>query len=99
MQQCNVGCPRTLPLPLLLHPGAQRPMTPLLLPPLLLLQEAGKRLGSKAGTDEIKQHPWFAGINWALVRNQAPPFVVPRKSSISGEAMAAAAPCSPARLP
>lgn len=49
------------------------------------LQDPSKRLGSKAGADEIKRHPWFAGVHWALVRHQAPPFVIPRKSSISGE--------------
>lgn len=53
--------------------------------PPLPLQEPGKRLGSKAGADEIKRHPWFAGINWALVRQQAPPFVTPRRSSVGGE--------------
>ncbi|KAL4448889.1 hypothetical protein ABPG77_007606 [Micractinium sp. CCAP 211/92] len=49
----------------------------------LLNKDPSKRLGSKAGADEIKRHPWFAGVNWALVRHQAPPFVIPRKSSIS----------------
>ena len=57
---------------------------PSLHPPLplcLLLQDAGKRLGARAGADDIKRHPWFAGVNWALVRSQTPPFVSPNKAS------------------
>jgi serine/threonine protein kinase len=51
----------------------------------LLNKEPGKRLGSKAGADEIKRHPWFAATNWALVRQQSPPFVTPRRSSAGAE--------------
>lgn len=53
-------------------------------------QEPGKRLGAKAGADEIKRHPWFADINWALVRHKEPPFVIPRRSSVGGECLAVA---------
>ena len=42
---------------------------------LLLLQDPAKRLGARAGGDEVKQHPWFSSINWALLRCQTPPFV------------------------
>ncbi|KAL4857414.1 Phototropin-1B [Chlorella vulgaris] len=51
---------------------------------LLLHKEANKRLGSRAGADEIKRHAWFNGINWALVRNQPPPFVTPVKTAVHG---------------
>ncbi|EFN51280.1 hypothetical protein CHLNCDRAFT_141214 [Chlorella variabilis] len=51
----------------------------------LLAKEASKRVGSRAGADEIKRHAWFAGLNWALVRNQKPPFVTPRKTSTSSD--------------
>ncbi len=42
--------------------------------PFHALQDPQQRLGAVAGADEIKQHPWFAGINWALVHNEKPPF-------------------------
>ena len=31
------------------------------------------RLGSKTGASEVKQHKWFAKINWGLLRNTEPP--------------------------
>ena len=34
-----------------------------------------------AGADEIKQHPWFANIHWALIRNQKPPYVPSRSAA------------------
>lgn len=33
----------------------------------------------QAGAEEIKKHPWFDSINWALLRHQQPPYV-PRKA-------------------
>lgn len=39
----------------------------------LLHRDPANRLGSKRGADEIKQHPFFRGIHWALVRCQGPP--------------------------
>lgn len=48
----------------------------------LLTKDAKERLGAVAGAEEIKQHPWFDGINWALVRNQTPPYIPGRRSSI-----------------
>ncbi|KZT12977.1 Pkinase-domain-containing protein [Laetiporus sulphureus 93-53] len=33
------------------------------------------RLGSKSGASEVKQHKWFAKINWGLLRNTQPPIV------------------------
>nr|AML77259.1 putative LOV domain-containing protein [Aristida stricta] len=39
----------------------------------LLHRDPANRLGSYEGANEIKQHPFFRGINWALVRATAPP--------------------------
>ena len=45
----------------------------------LLERDAKKRLGSIAGAEDIKQHPFFKDINWALLRNTVPPYV-PKES-------------------
>lgn len=34
----------------------------------LLHRDPKKRLGSREGANEVKQHPFFRGVNWALVR-------------------------------
>nr|AML78962.1 putative LOV domain-containing protein [Stemona tuberosa] len=39
----------------------------------LLHRDPSNRLGSCEGANEIKQHPFFRGINWALVRCMDPP--------------------------
>ncbi|KAM1447449.1 hypothetical protein EV2_006598 [Malus domestica] len=39
----------------------------------LLHRDPKNRLGSQEGADEIKRHPFFKGINWALVRCMNPP--------------------------
>ncbi|XP_054781303.1 serine/threonine-protein kinase D6PKL2 [Prosopis cineraria] len=39
----------------------------------LLVKDPQKRLGFKRGATEIKQHPFFEGINWALIRSIHPP--------------------------
>ncbi|KAK1373644.1 putative LOV domain-containing protein [Heracleum sosnowskyi] len=39
----------------------------------LLHKDPKNRLGAREGANEIKQHPFFHGINWALVRCQSPP--------------------------
>ncbi|XP_024973676.1 phototropin-1 [Cynara cardunculus var. scolymus] len=39
----------------------------------LLHRDPKNRLGSHEGANEIKRHPFFRGINWALVRCQNPP--------------------------
>ncbi|KAE8729411.1 Protein kinase G11A [Hibiscus syriacus] len=39
----------------------------------LLVKEPENRLGSVKGAAEIKQHPFFEGINWALIRCAIPP--------------------------
>lgn len=39
----------------------------------LLHRDPKNRLGSHEGASEVKRHPFFRGINWALVRCQDPP--------------------------
>lgn len=39
----------------------------------LLVKEPENRLGSEKGAAEIKQHPFFQGLNWALIRCAVPP--------------------------
>nr|AML78772.1 putative LOV domain-containing protein [Platyspermation crassifolium] len=39
----------------------------------LLHRDTKNRLGSREGANEVKRHPFFRGINWALVRCQNPP--------------------------
>ncbi|XP_044506399.1 serine/threonine-protein kinase D6PKL1-like [Mangifera indica] len=39
----------------------------------LLVKEPDNRLGSMKGAAEIKQHPFFEGLNWALIRCATPP--------------------------
>ncbi|KAJ8534747.1 hypothetical protein K7X08_016475 [Anisodus acutangulus] len=41
----------------------------------LLVKEPQHRLGVKRGASEIKQHPFFEGVNWALIRSSTPPEV------------------------
>ncbi|XP_057947769.1 serine/threonine-protein kinase D6PKL2 [Malania oleifera] len=39
----------------------------------LLVKDPQKRLGYKRGATEIKQHPFFESVNWALIRSIHPP--------------------------
>lgn len=39
----------------------------------LLMKEPENRLGSEKGAAEIKNHPFFEGLNWALIRCAIPP--------------------------
>lgn len=39
----------------------------------LLHRDPKNRLGSYEGANEIKQHPFFKGVNWALIRCMNPP--------------------------
>uniref|UniRef100_A0A0D9WPE7 Protein kinase G11A n=1 Tax=Leersia perrieri TaxID=77586 RepID=A0A0D9WPE7_9ORYZ len=41
----------------------------------LLVKDPQQRLGCKRGATEIKQHPFFEGVNWALIRCASPPEV------------------------
>ncbi|KAJ1296231.1 hypothetical protein BS78_01G284000 [Paspalum vaginatum] len=60
----------------------------------LLAKEPQSRLGVKRGAAEIKQHPFFEGVNWALIRCSTPPGV-PR----AVEPAAVAVPAKPAPPP
>ena len=41
----------------------------------LLVKDPQQRLAYKRGATEIKQHPFFDGVNWALIRSMTPPHV------------------------
>ncbi|CAL1374076.1 unnamed protein product [Linum trigynum] len=41
----------------------------------LLIKDPARRLGSTLGAMAIKHHPFFDGVNWALLRCRKPPFV------------------------
>ncbi|KAL2916919.1 serine/threonine protein kinase, AGC [Polyrhizophydium stewartii] len=41
----------------------------------LLIKDEAKRLGSRAGAADVKAHPFFKSINWALLRNLKPPII------------------------
>ncbi|XP_062199069.1 serine/threonine-protein kinase D6PK-like [Phragmites australis] len=62
----------------------------------LLIKEPQHRLAYKRGATEIKQHPLFEGVNWALIRCATPPDIpkpveIPRAvASSSQKAMPAA---------
>ncbi|KAJ9672437.1 hypothetical protein PVL29_025876 [Vitis rotundifolia] len=64
----------------------------------LLVKEPQHRLAYKRGATEIKQHPFFEGVNWALIRCASPPEVpkpveierVPAPAASSSEKAAAA---------
>lgn len=43
----------------------------------LLVKDPARRMGSTMGASAIKHHPFFQGVNWALLRCTAPPFVPP----------------------
>lgn len=59
----------------------------------LLVKDPAQRLGTQAGAEEIKTHPWFADLNFALLRHQTPPYV-PRKAAQPAAAAAAAMPAA-----
>ncbi|GMY23891.1 serine/threonine-protein kinase kipk2, partial [Fagus crenata] len=54
----------------------------------LLIKEPESWLGSVKGAAEIKQHPFFEGLNWALIRCAVPP-ELPKSSDIESPATAA----------
>jgi serine/threonine protein kinase len=51
----------------------------------LLERDPRRRMGAARGAAEIKRHPFFAGVDWALIRCVAPP-VVPDKEAAASPA-------------
>ncbi|KAE8705807.1 Serine/threonine-protein kinase D6PKL2 [Hibiscus syriacus] len=51
----------------------------------LLVKDPARRLGSTMGASAIKHHPFFQGINWALLRCTTPPYVPPPFRRVSDE--------------
>lgn len=43
----------------------------------LLVKDPARRLGSTMGASAIKHHPFFQGVNWALLRCTRPPYIPP----------------------
>uniref|UniRef100_J3N623 non-specific serine/threonine protein kinase n=1 Tax=Oryza brachyantha TaxID=4533 RepID=J3N623_ORYBR len=43
----------------------------------LLAKDPARRLGATVGAAAIKRHPFFNGVNWALLRCATPPYVPP----------------------
>lgn len=43
----------------------------------LLVKDPMRRMGSTMGASAIKHHPFFQGVNWALLRCTSPPFIPP----------------------
>ncbi|OVA05961.1 Protein kinase domain [Macleaya cordata] len=43
----------------------------------LLVKDPTRRLGSTMGATAIKHHPFFQGVNWALLRCATPPHIPP----------------------
>lgn len=41
----------------------------------LLKRDPKKRLGAEHGATEIKKSPWFASVNFSLIRNEDPPII------------------------
>lgn len=39
----------------------------------LLIKDDRRRLGSRSGASEVKQHKWFGKIHWGLLRHTIPP--------------------------
>lgn len=55
----------------------------------LLVKDETKRLGSKLGAEEIKQHPFFSSIQWQLLRSRGNPPYIPRVKAITADHVAA----------
>ncbi|KAL5579844.1 hypothetical protein UlMin_012286 [Ulmus minor] len=54
----------------------------------LLVKDPETRLGSVKGAAEIKQHPFFEGLNWALIRCAVPP-ELPKSCDVGSAASSA----------
>ncbi|GLT82040.1 hypothetical protein SLE2022_004550 [Rubroshorea leprosula] len=53
----------------------------------LLVKDPARRLGSIMGASAIRHHPFFQGVNWALLRCTSPPYVPPpfKREAVSDE--------------
>jgi len=60
----------------------------------LLMKEPQQRLGFKRGATEVKQHPFFEGVNWALIRCATPPEIPKPVELEKGAVSVAEAPSS-----
>jgi protein-serine/threonine kinase len=56
----------------------------------LLAKDPVRRLGATVGAAAIKRHPFFNGVNWALLRCAAPPYVPPPFTLAAASVKAAA---------
>ncbi|GLJ29556.1 hypothetical protein SUGI_0582940 [Cryptomeria japonica] len=57
----------------------------------LLVKEPQHRLAFKRGATEIKQHPFFEGVNWALIRCTTPPEIPkPFETELPGKTVSTA---------
>uniref|UniRef100_A0A0E0BNZ6 non-specific serine/threonine protein kinase n=1 Tax=Oryza glumipatula TaxID=40148 RepID=A0A0E0BNZ6_9ORYZ len=54
----------------------------------LLAKDPTRRLGATVGAAAIKRHPFFSGVNWALLRCATPPYVPPPFSVAAATAAA-----------
>ncbi|WVZ56262.1 hypothetical protein U9M48_006819 [Paspalum notatum var. saurae] len=50
----------------------------------LLERDPRRRMGAARGAAEIKRHPFFAGVDWALIRCVAPPVVPDKQDAPAG---------------
>lgn len=57
------------------EPGVPAPAKDLI--SQLLAKDPCRRMGSTKGASAVKQHAFFQGVNWALLRCNSPPFVPP----------------------
>ncbi|XP_060184358.1 protein kinase G11A-like [Lycium barbarum] len=65
----------------------KEPMVPTIAKDLitqLLVKDPTRRMGSMMGATTIKQHPFFDGVNWALLRCTTPPHI-PQNSKSTRE--------------
>ncbi|GAB4824732.1 hypothetical protein Ancab_007597 [Ancistrocladus abbreviatus] len=66
----------------------------------LLIKDPARRLGSTTGATAVKQHQFFQGVNWALLRCNKPPFVPPAfsKGEIVSDDNTSSCPGTPAEV-
>mmetsp|Transcript_31238 Transcript_31238/g.43292 ORF Transcript_31238/g.43292 Transcript_31238/m.43292 type:complete len:753 (+) Transcript_31238:415-2673(+) len=51
----------------------------------LLVKNPAKRLGTAGGAEEVKRHPFFNSINWALIRQTPSPFAPKKKDKAKSD--------------